>query len=601
MVAIMGNIKPIEIKKFLGVNTSVGETEIQLGEAVYMRNFRITKNYKPQKRDGHNSFISYGNTKNVYGAWTGVLNGKNVMLTVNDGKLYEYNFTTEVNTYIGVIADVPCSMIYFNEVIYLLNGTDFKQYNGVTYQDVVPYVPTIVIETPPSGGGTLFEEVNLLGSGRKQQFIGDGVAVVYQLAETNIDATLLVITINGVTKTETIDFTVNRSTGVIAFTVAPPNDSIVDATYHKTSATNKALITNNRFMTKFGVSNDTNVFIWGNINERNVFRVSAVQKPNYFPANSFYAEGDDEFAITDIIPQYDRIIIFKENTTRYSYAQENPLYGANTGLNPYIYTSYPLNDAVGNQAFGQVQLVRNNPISLSGKSVWEWSNTSVKDERNANIVSDRIKELLLNEDFSMARTYDYQFLKELWINIGSLVYVWNYGNDTWYVYDNIEATFFVEYDDRIYFGSKGTVEIVGEFTKNGVTNQGFNDNNDAVYAILELGFTDFGENNLTKNTRRLWITLEPQNRTSIVVNFETDEDFLDESNEQEIIYAFLDFNDVDFNFFPFTTNLNPQGSRLKVRAKKYQYIKFIFENNKKEQGLTLLSFLVQAETANYVK
>jgi hypothetical protein len=44
--------KPFEIEKFLGVNESVGETQIKIGESVFQRNFRITNNYKAQKRNG---------------------------------------------------------------------------------------------------------------------------------------------------------------------------------------------------------------------------------------------------------------------------------------------------------------------------------------------------------------------------------------------------------------------------------------------------------------------------------------------------------------------------------------------------------------------
>ena len=583
--------KPIEIRKFLGINTSVGETEIELGEAVHMRNFRITKNYKPQKREGHNKFIDYANAKMTYGAWAGTIGGKNVLITINDGKVYEYNFTTEVNTQIGTITDKECSIMYFNGILYFMNGTDYKQYNGTTYQDVIPYAPVISIETPPTGGGTAFEEINLLGGSKWQYFVGNGSATDYQLAETGLDATLLTITVDSVNKVETVDFTVDRTTGVVTFGVAPINEADVRILYHKANAGFKALITGHRFMTKFGVSNETNLFIWGNTAEQNVYRVSGVLKPNYFPANSFYKESDDEFAVTDLVPQYDRLIIYKEDSARYTYAQSNPLYDANKGLNPYIFTSYPLNDTVGNEAFGQVQLIRNNPVSLKSQSVWEWSNTQVKDERNAEVVSDRVKELLDIVGISTAKTFDYQSLKELWINIGSLVYIWNYGNDTWYVFDNISANWFLEYEGNVYYGSVGSVE----------TFEGFNDNGLSVNASIELGFTDFDANNLLKNSRRLWITLEPQKRTSLIINYETDQDLLDDSNEQEIVYAFLDFNDVDFNFFPFTTNPNPQGERIKIRAKKYQYIKFIFENNKTNQGVTLLSFLVQAETANYVK
>lgn len=434
-----------------------------------------------------------------------------------------------------------------------------------------------------------------------QYFVGNGTATAFQLRETVLDADLLVVTVDGVTKTETTDFTVNRTTGIITFTVAPIKEADVRIKYKKTNTGNRALVTGHKFVTKFGPSNDTSIFIFGNSAEKNVYRVSGTLKADYFPANSFYEVSDDEYAITDLRPQYDRLIVYKEDRTHYTFAQANPFYETNKGLNPYIYPTRDLNETVGNVAMAQTQLVENNPVSFKANSVWLWSNTQVEDERNAKIISDRVKEMLLEEDLTTAVTYDYQKEKELWINIGSLVYVYNYGNDTWYIHDNIDADWFLEINGSLYYGGGGKVQVFGAYELGGIQYKGQNDNGSAIYGIIELGFTDFGVNNLTKNTRKIWMTIQPETRTSVVVNFETDEDFLDESNEQEIIYAFLDFNDVDFNFFPFTANPNPQGERLKVRAKKYQYIKFIFENNKLNQGLTILNFEVQADTAGEVK
>jgi hypothetical protein len=598
-VIIMANFKPsakprpIKISQFLGLNTSVGETEIRIGEAVYMRNYKITKNYKPQKRDGHNTFINYGNVLPVYGGWVGVLASKNILVTCNNGKVYEYNYATLINTEIGTMTNLPTNITYFNNKIYLQNGVDFKYYDGTTFGNVtdIAYEPVIAIEAPPTGGGTLFEEINLMTGAKWQWFKANGTATAYTLAESAIDANLVICTINGVTKVETVDFTVNRTTGVVTFSVAPVNEAIVKLKWFKVTAGNADLVKKHRFAIKAGSENDTNLFIWGNTSEPNIYRVSGTDKPNYFPANSFYKVSDNEYPITDLQPMYNRIVIFKQNRTHFTYAQPNPLYATNTGLNQFIYPVSDLNESIGNMTYNAVQLVKNSPVSLHADSLWLWNNTTVEDERNADIISDRVKELLQEEDLATAITYDYQKEKELWINIGQLVYVWNYGNDTWYVHDNIEANWFLEIDGVLHYGAHGTIEKF----------DGYNDNGVAVYAKMELGFTDFGVNSLTKNTRKIWITIQPQTRTSMKVNFETDEDFLSADNEQEVEYLFLNFNDVDFNYFPFTANPNPQGERLRIRAKKYQYIRFIFENNRLNQGLTILNFEVQADTAGEVK
>jgi hypothetical protein len=239
-----------------------------------------------------------------------------------------------------------------------------------------------------------------------------------------------------------------------------------------------------------------------------------------------------------------------------------------------------------------VQLIENNPVSLYANSAWIWaSETSVESETNARIISDRVKELMLDEDLSTAVTFDYQEEKELWVNVADRVYIYNYGNDTWYLYDSISAKGFFRSINKLHYYTDTRIKIIGGTSDDGV----------AVNAVLELGFTDFGENSFYKNTRKLWVTIEPDTRTTLGVNYETDRDGLNDDNEEVVEYYFLDFNNIDFNAFSFLTNDNPKGERLKIRAKKYQYIRFIFTNNKLNETLTILNFNVQAELSGEVK
>ena len=207
--------KPIEITDFLGLNESVGNTEIKLGEFSYMENFRITKNMKLQKRPGHHTFIDFEAAGNVQGMWYGTIDGKTIMLVCWNGSVYEYDMTVDTDTglvsdlitegtvtVVGSITDVKTCIVWFYDKIYFINGTDYKEYDGTTYQDVVPYIPTIAISAPPAGGGTLFEEINLLTDFKTQTFVGDGSSTLYQLAEANLQADLLVITVDGVSKTK---------------------------------------------------------------------------------------------------------------------------------------------------------------------------------------------------------------------------------------------------------------------------------------------------------------------------------------------------------------------------------------------------------------
>ena len=112
----------------------------------------------------------------------------------------------------------------FADKIYLQNGEDYKVWYGTgLFTDVSEsaYIPLVYINTPPAGGGTAFDEINLLTPKKHQQFDGDGVASTYQLAETNIDS-IDQVYVDGVLKTVTTDYTVNLTNGTV-LPVTPAN------------------------------------------------------------------------------------------------------------------------------------------------------------------------------------------------------------------------------------------------------------------------------------------------------------------------------------------------------------------------------------------
>lgn len=613
--------KPIEIDKFLGLNESVGETEIKLGETVRQENFRVTKNYKLQKRPGHNVYVDCG-TGQVQGFWYGQLNGINVLLFAHGGQLYKYNvddFTistdladllvgawidtniwNDANTWdesldppveiVGPITDEKTIFYWFDGKVWIKTLTDWKTYDGTTYQDIEPYTPTVALATPPSGGGTLFEEINLLSGSKTQQFIGDGT-VLYQLLETNIDADLVTCTQDGVTKVENVDFTVNRVLGQVTFNVAPPNASVVLLTWTKVTAGNEDLVRNHKYAVDFGVQNDTNIFLFGGDHEKNVFRYSMVGKPNYYPANAFVVVGSDEFAITDLEPQYQSLLVFKQNQTKIVKPQVNPNFSTNTGLNPYDFPYFDLNEAVGNVAPNMVQLIENTPYSLFGSSMWQWaSSTGVEDERNAKIISDRIKLSLEEKVLKNAVTVDYQDQKEYWLNIDDTVYIHNYGNDTFYTYKNVTADEFLIVEGEVYFISGSQIrrfnadfladdEVLGQ----------------TIPCVAYGGFSDLGVLNYRKVMRHEWVAINPSSRTSVDVSFITDKKNEGANKVVNIQYRLLDFNNIDFNDWSFLTNRSPQPNRLRIKVKKFTYIQWKMENDTNNEDLTVLKLVMQAQ------
>lgn len=599
--------KPVRIDKFYGINEAVGETEIKLGEWVKGFNLRVTKNYKPQKRPGTHKFIDFEALGNAQGLWQGTISSKNVLISCWNGNVYEYDMdistetvlvsdliTEGTVTIIGTITDVKTQIFWFNGKVYFKNGTDFKEYDGTTYQDVVPYTPTIAINAPPAGGGTLFEEINLLTGAKTQTFIGDGTSTLYQLAESNLDADLLVITVDGVTKIENTDFTVNRTLGQVTFLVAPINLSSVSITWVKDEG-NESLVLNHKYAYKYGVDNGLNLFIFGNENEKNVFRYSAIKKANYFPANSFVEVGSDEFYITGLQSQYKQLVVFKENESKLVTPSVNPNYASNTGLNPYNFGYDDLNDGVGNIASNMVQLIENSPVTLYGYSMWGWSSTtSVENERNAEVISDRLKLSLQGLDLSQAVTFDYQNQKEYWVNIDDIVYIWNYGNDTMYKYSGIQATEFISVGADIYYCSNGSINRISEsFVADGEIL------GDSIPCIVYGGFSDFGIGTYTKVSREQWLSIAADSKTSCEVGFITDVNNDLDALISLVEYNTLDFNNIDFDNFSFLPFSTVQPNRLEQTIIDWTYLQWYLANDTNNETLTVLSLEITAQTQGY--
>lgn len=597
---------PIKIDNFRGINE--GDVGISPEEWSSGFNFRVNEVYNLEKRPGTHTFIDFEAAGNAQGIYEGTISGKNIMITCWNGNIYEYDMSVDTETVlvsdlmtegtvtiIGTITDVKTSIFWFNDLIYFLNGTDFKQYDGTTYQDVVPYIPTIALNAPPAGGGTLFEELNLLTGAFTQTFIGDGSSTLYQLAQSDLDVDTVACTVDGVAKTEGVDFTVNRTLGQVTFTVAPVNEAQVSLTAVKVIAGNADLVKNHKYALDFGVNNDTNLFIFGNPNEKHVFRFSGINKANYFPANSFVGVGSTEFAITDLQEQYQSLLVFKEKATFIVNPTVNPNFTDNTGLNPYNFGYQGLNDRIGNLAPNMVQLINDTPISLFGHSMRQFtSNRSVRNEVEPIVISDRLQKSLEVLNLAPAVTFDYEQKKEYWVNIDSIVYIWNYGNDTMYKYSGIQATEFIEVDSDIYYASNGKVMHVSEnFVADGEVL------GDTIPCKIYSGALDFDALQFKKMMRDEWIAIEPDSRTSVRIKFVSDRVNEEQAEWKEVEYKLLDFDDIDFDDFSFETNREAQSNRIKYKVKKFAYLRWILENDTNNQTLTVLKILLQCQTQGF--
>lgn len=589
----MGNAQ-INIDKFLGLNLSLtGDTNLLVGELAECTNAKITQEYKIRKREGYKQLFASLGTHKIQGQWSGLIGGSFFHLFACNGHLYKT--IAGVNTNLGILTDAPTNFFYFGSKVYIQNKSEYKSFDGANLIDVVGYVPKIFIGTPPAGGGTPFENINLLNGKKHQTFNADGIATAYKIAEDNVNS-IDIVSVNGVLKYLTTDYTQDLVTGVITFLIAPiALQDNIDIYWTKGTGS-RAEVTGYTNAILFGGKNDTRVHLYGNGTNVITFSGLANGLPSaeYFPALNTSSIGSSQFPITSIIKQYDRLII---SSTKASFYSE---YDFTNGIASF--PVYPLNDKAGNIALGQGQLILNNPFIINS-SVVEIVASSVRDERNVVNKSNKVQVALDTLDLTTAITLDYEELREYWLCVGNQVYIYNYGNDTWYYYLLADTpTSFITIDSKLYMGtSNGQIMEWAQYNTQDIILADFylTDNGTTIKTRIETGFMDFGVSYMRKFLNFTWIAMKPETRSVCFVEWETD---YDASTDPEVIYySLIDFADIEFDDFSFEVNYNPQPFRLKLKAKKFSFFKMILTNESATNTMTILNINLPAIVGGNVK
>lgn len=593
----MSQLDTLTIDKFLGMNKSTTETLLQPGEASDMSNWIITDDYKLKKMFGYIHLFNTLGAHKINGLWYGVISGTVHFIFACNGHIYEHNLITHANTDLGTLVDsYPTSFFANNNTVYIMDGNDIYKWTGSGSIASVPgYVPTVFTATPPSGGGTILEDINYLTGQKIMKFSGDNTATVYQLPEQNITSVDSVV-VNGVTKTVTTDYTVNLAAGTITFVVKPPTGvNNVVPTWTKTVAGDRAMITNNRY---YGGIYYSRLWLFGNPNHKNTRYCSGVtyagvSDPSYWPKLTDSDVG--EYEITDICIQYNKQLIFTNGDSSGAsawYSTEETYQDASTGIVTTLFPVYPMNAKVGNLARGQTQIIFNNPFTI-WKGVFQWISTNVMDEKNAQWISKRIQNDLDTVDLTTAITYDWNDKGIYVLCVGKKLWCYNYRVDAWYSLDLPNTpTCFTAINQELYFGTDGGQ--IMKFDENLRTYDGT-----TINAVWKMGFTNFGAEWLRKFIQRLFVTINPEAHAYLDINYQTDVNSY--SDTLNAVHSLATFAHADFGHFSFHTNHNPQPFKFKIRAKKIDYFKVILTNDILIGTCTVLSITIPERTGGEVK
>lgn len=237
----------------------------------------------------------------------------------------------------------------FKDDLFIMDGINYLEYNGTTLKDVVGTIPTTSYWKNPDGSVNIgaetdrnyvYQDVNCLTGIRKNTFIGDGESVDYRLDINDLDTTYPVTaTVDGVSKEETTDFTVNRTDGVVTFLTAPANDSEVVIQFSRTATGYRDRICHCTMIAQF----DNRIFFSGNPDYPNAVFHCELNDPRYVRDTAYYEMGIDLAPVKTIIPGNNVLWVIKETyqnqasvyymipTIDMSYGDDHKIYPSNTG------------------------------------------------------------------------------------------------------------------------------------------------------------------------------------------------------------------------------------------------------------------------------
>lgn len=236
-------------------------------------------------------------------------------------KLYKVVGTTRTELFSGMNPRRSQSFI-FNNIFYIKDGINYLKYDGSTISSVETnaYVPTTSIARKPSGGGSIYEDVNMLTPYRKNTFVADGESTVYYLDAKGIDNVSPVVKVNDTILTPTTDYTWDIQDGKVTFVTAPTapltdGQANVEITFQKTVSGYADRIKKCTILEVF----DNRVFFSGNQDYPNTVWHSSLNDPSYCSDLDYYNEGLDLSPVKSMVAGNNALWVFKEpsqaNTT----------------------------------------------------------------------------------------------------------------------------------------------------------------------------------------------------------------------------------------------------------------------------------------------
>lgn len=603
-----------EYSKFKGVDLSSNPTQVDSARgAMGTVNLISDSGGFPEKRKGWRVLQTC--EAPVNGLYRGVIKGKEYFLVHGGTKLYQWTDSSIKELKSG-LTNGKGTAFTLNDKIYVLTGGEYLVFDGETAKDATAdaYVPTTTIANKPEGGGTSFEDVNLLSSKRKNEFCADGSATVYQLDTTDVESIAEVKVDAKVW--ESSKYTLDGKKGQVKFTTAPPKPSIagkdnVTITFVKTVEGYKDKIIKCTIAGIYGGKSQDRVFLSGNPDAQDTDWRCESNNPLYFSDLSYTKVGADGAAIVGYSAISDSQAIIKADDR-----SETTIYFR--GYNIDTTTSkvqFPVRraaagaGAVAKRAFAYLP---EEPVFLSRTGVFALTSsniTALQVARNRSYYVDAA--LTKEEHLENACAVVWNGYYVLAVNGHAYVMDTNqnvaykpqsYGDYVYecYYWDNFPAVRMMESRGNLYFGTSDgklcrlntDIDTMQAYSDGGTMGEDGKITGGAAIAAEWHTKADDDGDFMTYKTmvkRGSGVMMKPYTRSSLQVYARTERDF--GRKIREGIADIFNWEDIDFSRFTFNTNDAPQVLPFNSKVKKYKTLQLIAKNEALNEAFGLFGII----------
>ena len=597
--------------QFKGVDFSTDPMLVDKSRSPYAVNLISDSGGMPEKRPGWRTLHKLEGPIN--GLWHCFINDTNHYLVHAGNKIYKWTEADEPTVLREGVNNARSCAFFLLSKLYILTGAEYLQYDGTEIKEVEPYVPTIVINRLPTGGGTYLEGLNLIGDQWTEEFIGNGSAKEYQLSYTELGEKAVKCEIyetdKWVTKTEGTDFTVNRTTGKVTFNSAPAQATIpnVKITPSKVNEKNKAKIAGGKNAT---VYNDGVIFVCGA--ERGIDYRSGYAQPNFFPDTGYDRVGTDATDIMGYCKIGEYLGIIKESNSQDStiFLRWHEQTTDDDGNPKTEYRKKQGVVGVGAISRHAIGMLLDEPLFLSRQGIFALTSNAVTFERTVQNRSEYL-DYRLTREASLENAVCCEWNTYFLVAVNGHCYLLDSKqpasksrNNSSFVYEgyyweNIPARAFLPIGGALYFGTedgricKFNTDIDGiyKYSDGGEKDaEGNTINEEAIVCSWSTMSDDDGHPQRYKTMikKGCAVTIKPFTRSSAKIYIRTEKDATEkEAMEQAVRVGTMDIFDwenIDFERLSFNSNDAPQDIMIKKKEKKYKRLQFIIQNDVLHEG-----------------